>query len=1157
MMGHFRSGSEKMMASNNLAGAVLGGWHDTQGALPSNPYRFENENEGGEEPHALEEAPMAAEEDNGGEMQMESLPAHACSYCGIHNTSCVVKCVSSSKWFCNGLTRGRDGKPGTGSHIIQHLVRSKHKEVALHPDSPLGDATLECYNCGCRNAFLLGFIPAQAGGTVVLLCREPCLNLGALKEQGWNLSLWQPLIDESRAFLPWLVKVPSEAETARCRAVSKDQMVSLETLWRSQPGATLNDLLRAEAEGRGLEELGPQVENVLLQYEDGYHFQNVFAPLVKLEADEDKMTKEGLKQDGVAVRWEAVSSGSKKWMARFLFSRPDTDQKLMTGDEMRLKLPSLAGQLGLSGADSGNDEGATAVSGIVRSVQDGEVTLEVADPAPLGGGRTDRLPTNGYTVEIVWRSVTFDRMQAALKAFAVDDTSLSGYLYHALLGHHVEPLALRPPVPAGTQLNAPGLPELNPSQLAAVKTVLIRPLSLIQGPPGTGKTVTSATIVYHLSKQGQGQVLVAAPSNVAVDHLTEKIAATGLKVVRVSARSREAVSNSVEHLCLHSMVQQLSSAGFGGVPAPVKAELKKLAALKAEVGELTGKDDERYRRLTRQVERELLKAADVVCTTVAGAGDARLSGMRFKQVLIDEATQACEPECLIPLVKGCKQVVLVGDHCQLGPVILSKRAAAAGLVQSLFERLIVLGIRPIRLAVQYRMHPALSEFPSNVFYEGSLQNGVTLDQRTPKDHALAWPVPSRPMFFYVSTGSEEISSSGTSYVNRGEAVAVEKIVSSWVSSGVSPSQIGVITPYEGQRAYTVAYMTQNGSLRSSVYSGVEVASVDSFQGREKDYIIVSCVRSNEHAGIGFLSDPRRLNVAMTRARYGLVFVGNPRLLTKQPLWYALLSHFKGYDCLVEGPLNSLKATHMHLQAPKQAYVARYASSTGIPEDTGVDGGEVEDGSGLLGTIGHAFGNVADAAIPRYGFHPVLMALSSMPFLGMGLSSMAQAQSASANNQALAAAQAQVAVVAQAQAQAALLQHFHMQWPSLQGHGEQPMQAMGAPAGKGSSTHSGGKSGKGTGASGKKSKGSVSKAAAAVGGDAVGAGEGGAAKGGAGEAEAEGAGEVGVVTTDRPAPASGSKSYGGAVLAVTKGIAAIPLGTRHKAPGTTPTKGGAQ
>jgi regulator of nonsense transcripts 1 len=134
---------------------------------------------------------------------MKKVPPHACKYCGIHNPSSVVKCNACNKWFCNA--RGSS----SGAHIIHHLVRAKHKEVTLHADSPLGDTVLECYNCGCRNVFLLGFIPAKSDSIVVLLCRSPCLNVGALKDNNWDLSQWLPLI-EDRMFLPWLVKPPTE-----------------------------------------------------------------------------------------------------------------------------------------------------------------------------------------------------------------------------------------------------------------------------------------------------------------------------------------------------------------------------------------------------------------------------------------------------------------------------------------------------------------------------------------------------------------------------------------------------------------------------------------------------------------------------------------------------------------------------------------------------------------------------------------------------------------------------------------------------------------------------------------------------------------------------------------------------------------------------------
>ena len=221
---------------------------------------------------------------------------------------------------------------------------------------------------------------------------------------------------------------------------------------------------------------------------------------------------------------------------------------------------------------------------------------------------------------------------------------------------------------------------------------------------------------------------------------------------------------------------------------------------------------------------------------------------------------------MVPVVLGARQLILVGDHCQLGPVVMSKKAAKAGLSQSLFERLVVLGIRPIRLQVQYRMHPALSAFPSNIFYEGSLQNGVTAAERAIKSLDFPWIQSDKPMFFHCSLGQEEISSSGTSYLNRTEANMVEKTATRLLKAGIKPEQIGIITPYEGQRAFIVQHMQYSGSLNEKLYQEIEVASVDAFQGREKDFIILSCVRANEHQGIGFLNDPRRLNVALTRAK---------------------------------------------------------------------------------------------------------------------------------------------------------------------------------------------------------------------------------------------------------------------------------------------------
>jgi len=1108
------------------------------------------------------------------------LPAHACSYCGIHNPHSVVRCGRCNKWFCNGKA---GGSSSSGSHIVQHLVRAGHKSCALHPESPLGDPILECYACGANNAFLLGFIPSKSQpGVVVLLCREPCLNKGELRDQGWDLSTWEPLIKE-RMFLEWLVKSPTEKDQEKARPVDfVHQIPALEALWRKKPDATLEDLATQEAKGEIVE---IDTMPVQLRYEDGYHYQNVFAPLVKMEAEEDRIVKEGLKQDNIPVRWERGLN--KKWLANFPFSRVQEagDVRVMPGDELKLKLPGFANQFealrelvekdaarlkeaaaaaaaaaaaesenssssfqkGSQAASSNNrssgakkaaaaaaaatedakkeedqDEGSWTGLGIVREIVDGEVVLQM----DAGVTISDRMPSSGYTVEIVWRSVTFDRMQMALKRFAVDETSVSGYLFHALLGQTVEPLPLKVELP--TSYSAPGLNELNASQVQAVRSVLQRPLSLIQGPPGTGKTLTSATIVYHLCRQRQGQVLVAAPSNTAVDHLTEKIAATGLKVVRLVAKSRQTVVTSVDHLCLHSLVLALSSAqGDGNSKKDSnkggnsnnnsgsgnnKSALYRLALLKAENGELSEKDEIEYRKLMRRAENDILSAADVICVTCAGAGDARLAKMRFTQVLIDEATQAAEPECMIPITLGAKQLVLVGDHQQLGPIIMSKKAAAAGLSQSLFERLIMLGIRPLRLQVQYRMHPCLSEFPSNTFYEGTLQNGVTLAERTPSDHDIEWPNPNKPMYFYVCSGTEEMSASGTSYLNRSEAQAVEKIVTLIMKSGVVGSRIGVITPYEGQRAFTVAYMAQNGSLKSSAYADIEVASVDAFQGREKDYIILSTVRSNEQGGIGFLNDPRRLNVALTRAKYGLVIAGNARVLARQPLWHLLISHFKAAECLVEGPLNALKHSEFVIPPPRKAFVPRSSLLLGGPsggmhelDPAAYGGNDAAVMSGMLGMMGiggpideqllagfgggqYPLGGGLHSAMPTYGFNSAGMLSPMMG--GLGGISMAMPGAAGYQTQTL--------LSPPQSSSGGASSSEHQQWPSLSPQQPSASAARTSTALPTSAERSGASKGKnavGGGASGDKRGAKGGAGRAGNGGGGVGGGGGGGRGGG--------------------------------------------------------------
>ncbi|KAK6202302.1 P-loop containing nucleoside triphosphate hydrolase protein [Scheffersomyces amazonensis] len=799
----------------------------------------------------------------------QSLPEHACAYCGIHNIESVVKCHTCNKWFCN------DKSDSGGSHIVTHLVLSRHNQISLHEDSDLGDSVLECYNCGNKNVFILGFVSAKQESVVVILCRIPCAQM---KDVSWDTSQWQSLI-EDRQLLSWVAAHPTEHDKVGARLVTSEQITKLEAQWRLNRHATISDITEVDD---AQEDILP----ILMRYNDAFQYQQSFAPLVQLEADYDKNLKESQALEHIQVKW-AIGLNDRH-LASFTLSTFDTNElKVAVGDEIILRY---------SGLNNEPWEGNGYIIRLPSSHQE-EFTLELipnrtTPPTTL---------TTDFTAEFVWKGTSYDRMQNAMKCFAVDEASVSGYIYHKLLGHAVAPVEFDIALPK--RLSHPNLTELNFSQTNAVRAVLQRPLSLIQGPPGTGKTVTSATIIYHLSKLNKEKILVCAPSNVAVDHLAAKLDSLGLKVVRLTAKSREDVESSISHLSLHNIVNDTA-----------RGELKKLLRLRNEIGELSGADSRTLIKSIRNAESKILNKCDVVCCTCIGAGDKRLSQFKFRTVLIDESTQASEPEVLIPIVKGAKQVILVGDHQQLGPVILDKRAAQAGLRQSLFERLVLLGHVPIRLEVQYRMHPGLSEFPSNMFYEGSLQNGVTADDRRIINSTFPWPVVETPMMFWANYGREEIGVSGSSYLNRVEAMNVEKIITRLFKDGVSPDQIGVITPYEGQRAYIVQYMLMNSTLidKKKEYSEVEVTSVDAFQGREKDFIILSCVRGNQAQQIGFLRDPRRLNVALTRAKYGLIILGNPRTLSRNSLWNFLLIHFRERGTLVEGPLDNLQMSMVQL-----------------------------------------------------------------------------------------------------------------------------------------------------------------------------------------------------------------------------------------------------
>jgi len=386
---------------------------------------------------------------------------------------------------------------------------------------------------------------------------------------------------------------------------------------------------------------------------------------------------------------------------------------------------------------------------------------------------------------------------------------------------------------------------MNSSQRMAVCGAAANRLTLIQGPPGTGKTAVAIRILSLWSRMCRGRpVLATSDSNIAVDNLVEGCAAAGLRVVRLGRP--EAVR---PELLKHCVDRPPSSAGGGGPPPPPSGNAFK-------------------------EKRRQLRSAQVICCTCIGSGGDILDGMTFDRVLVDEATQASEPAVLVPITRGCRQLVLVGDHCQLPPTVLSTKAEEEGLGVPLFSRLVACGVPPFMLDTQYRMHPAIAMFVSDLFYGGKLLNGVTAPERRPLA-GFPWPREEFPVAFVPVAHGIEMDD-GVSKMNEAEAAAATDAVSALLQGGCAVGDIAVVTPYAAQVRLLRRMIRQ--LVQHPPY--VEVSSTDGFQGREKEAVIFSSVRSNSYGQVGFVSDWRRVNVSFTRARRALIVIGNDSTLRR-------------------------------------------------------------------------------------------------------------------------------------------------------------------------------------------------------------------------------------------------------------------------------------
>lgn len=534
-------------------------------------------------------------------------------------------------------------------------------------------------------------------------------------------------------------------------------------------------------------------------------------------------------------------------------------------------------------------ENGSAASGYRGVVYEREaMTIRVA----LGSMPDDLGDHELWRLDLSADEVALERQRAALQRARLAHGERLAELRQVLLGER-QPEFGREKDNEEPPLN----PGLNEPQREAVRLALTaRDVALIHGPPGTGKTTAVVELIRRAVRRGQ-KVLACAPSNLAVDNIFERLLAAGERAVRLGHPARV-----LPELRAHTL--DLLVDDHPDVRLARKLVKEALALFRRANRYTRARPEPGARRETRQEARSLLldarrleaqavehilDTADILCATTTGLDSELLGTRRFDLAVIDEASQSTEPGCWIPLLRA-DRVVLAGDHCQLPPTVTSPEAAAAGFGISLFERLIALHGPAIarRLTVQYRMHEAIMDFSSLEFYDGELTADDSVRRHLLTDLPGVAPAPltESAVEFLDTAGAsfdEEIEPDGQSRLNPSEAALVRRKVQGLLDAGVAPGEIAVIAPYAAQVRL----------LRELLpVSGLEIDSVDGFQGREKEAVVISLVRSNPTGEIGFLADVRRMNVALTRARRKLLVVGDSATLSAHPFYRRLLDYFE-------------------------------------------------------------------------------------------------------------------------------------------------------------------------------------------------------------------------------------------------------------------------
>ena len=534
-------------------------------------------------------------------------------------------------------------------------------------------------------------------------------------------------------------------------------------------------------------------------------------------------------------------------------------------------------------------------TGTVSYVDGDRMVITVPDSAPLLDLQQSTEPIG---VQLSFDETSYKLMFEALDRVMKAKNNRLAYLRDLFYSHQkAERFSFEPMK----------FPWLNPTQERAVNEVLwAKDVAIVHGPPGTGKTTTLVEAINETLMR-ESQVLVCAQSNMAVDWISEKLVDRGVNVLRIGNPTR--VNDKMLGFTYERRFE--SHPDYPQLWAIRKA-IRELRKNRKKGSENYHQKMERLKSRAAEIEirinSELFGEARVIACTLVGSAHRLLEGMKFGTLFIDEAAQALEAACWIPM-RRASRVILAGDHCQLPPTVKSIAALRAGLGKTLMERIAENKPEVVTLLkIQYRMNDEIMRFSSDWFYGGKVESAPQIKYRSvlDYDHPITWiDTSDKEPADTIEEGEdlnfkEQFVGESFGRINKAEAeLTLLTLAEYFTKIGkqrvLSESiDVGIISPYRAQVQY-LKKLIKKYEFFKPYRRLISVNTVDGFQGQERDVILISLVRSNDEGQIGFLKDLRRMNVAMTRARMKLIILGNKDTMTKHPFYKKLWEYVEAIN----------------------------------------------------------------------------------------------------------------------------------------------------------------------------------------------------------------------------------------------------------------------